>query len=113
MARFAMKTSRICAVFEAQTGPREDLSLLRAGKKQPPYLDLMPMIKRLFDAYGPDRLMWASDCPYQLSGSNTYAASIALVHDHLDFVSAEDRRKLLCTTAENTFFFTGGKQASR
>jgi predicted TIM-barrel fold metal-dependent hydrolase len=79
------------------------------GKKQPPYLDLIPMIKRLFDAYGPDRLMWASDCPYQLEGSNTYAASVALVHDHLDFVSAEDRRKLLSTTAENTFFFAGGK----
>jgi predicted TIM-barrel fold metal-dependent hydrolase len=79
------------------------------GKKQPPYLDLIPMIKRLFDAYGPDRLMWASDCPYQLGGTNTYAASVALVKDHLDFVSAEDRRKLLRTTAENTFFFTDKK----
>ena len=75
------------------------------GKKQPPYLDLVPMIKRLFDAFGPDRLMWASDCPYQLTNPNTYAASVALVHDHLHFVSAEDRRKLLRTTAESTFFF--------
>ena len=75
------------------------------GRKQPPYLDLVPMIKRLFDAYGPDRLMWASDCPYQLTDPNTYAASIALVHDDLDFVSVEDRRKLLRTTAESTFFF--------
>ena len=41
--------------------------------------------------------------------SNTYAASVALVHDHLDFVSTEDRRKLLRTTAENTFFFAGKK----
>ena len=75
------------------------------GKKQPPYLDLLPMIKRLFDAFGPDRLMWASDCPYQLTNPNTYAASIALIRDHLDFGSPEDRRKLLCTTAESTFFF--------
>ena len=75
------------------------------GKKQQPYLDLVPMIKSLFDAFGPERLMWASDCPYQLAAPNTYAASIALVHDHLDFVSAEDRRKLLRTTAESTFFF--------
>ena len=77
------------------------------GKKQPPYLDLVPMIKRLFDAFGPDRLMWASDCPYQLTAPNTYAASIALVRDHLDFVSADDRRKLLRTTAESTFFAVG------
>lgn len=75
------------------------------GKKQPPYHDLVPMIKSLFEAFGPDRLMWASDCPYQLTAPNTYAASIALVRDHLDFVSAEERRKLLRTTAESTFFF--------
>lgn len=75
------------------------------GKKQPPYHDLVPMIKHLFEAFGPDRLMWASDCPYQLGDSNTYAASIALIRDDVDFVSAEDRRKLLRTTAESTFFF--------
>ena len=75
------------------------------GKKQPPYHDLVPMIQRLFEAFGPDRLMWASDCPYQLTAPNTYAGSIALVRDHLDFVSAEERRKLLRTTAESTFFF--------
>ena len=79
------------------------------GKKQPPYHDLVPMIKRLFEAFGPDRLMWASDCPYQLTAPNTYAASIALVRDHLDFVSAEERRKLLRTTAESTFFFDARK----
>lgn len=79
------------------------------GKKQPPYQDLVPMIKRLFEAYGPDRLMWASDCPYQLTEPNTYAASITLVRDGLDFVSADDRRKLLRTTAESTFFFDAKK----
>ena len=76
------------------------------GKKQPPYQDLVPMIKRLFEAYGPDRLMWASDCPYQLTPPLTYAASITLVRDGLDFVSVDDRRKLLRTTAEATFFFS-------
>ncbi len=76
------------------------------GKKQPPYHDLVPMIKRLFEAYGPDRLMWASDCPYQLTEPSTYAASIALVRDGLDFVSVDDRRKLLRTTAEKTFLFS-------
>ena len=79
------------------------------GKKQPPYYDLVPMIKRLFEAFGPDRLMWASDCPYQLTEPNTYAASIALIRDHIDFVSPEERRKLLRSTAESTFFFDVAK----
>ena len=63
------------------------------------------MIKRLFEAYGPDRLMWASDCPYQLTEPHTYAASIALIRDHIDFVSPEERQKMLRSTAESTFFF--------
>ncbi|APZ93630.1 amidohydrolase family protein [Fuerstiella marisgermanici] len=75
------------------------------GKKRPPYHDLVPMIKRLFEAYGADRLMWASDCPYQLTGDNSYEASIALIRDHIDFVSDKERRKLLRTTAEQTFFY--------
>jgi len=75
------------------------------GKKKPPYLDLIPMIRRLLDAYGPERLMWASDSPYQLGGDNTYEASIALVRDQLDFLSEGDREWLLRKTAERVFFF--------
>jgi predicted TIM-barrel fold metal-dependent hydrolase len=75
------------------------------GLKKPPYHDLVPMIKRLYESYGAERLMWASDCPYQLTEPNTYAASIALIRDHIDFVTPEERRLLLRTTAESTFFF--------
>jgi len=75
------------------------------GLKQPPYHDLVPMIKHLYESYGAERLMWASDCPYQLTEPNTYAASVALIQDHIDFVTAEERRMLLRTTAESTFFF--------
>ena len=64
-----------------------------------------PMIRRLFEAYGPDRLMWASDSPYQLTEPNSYGASVALVRDRLDFVKEADRVKLMRTTAETTFFF--------
>jgi predicted TIM-barrel fold metal-dependent hydrolase len=75
------------------------------GKKQPPYHDLVPMIKRLFETYGPQRLMWASDAPYQLGGGNTYRASVSLVRDHLNFVSAQERAWLLRGTAEKVYFF--------
>ena len=50
------------------------------GAKQPPYDEQIPRIKALYEAFGPRRLMWASDCPYQLGGDNTYAASIGLIH---------------------------------
>lgn len=74
------------------------------GKKQAPYDDLIPMIRRLYDAFGPQRLMWASDSPYQLVGEgNTYQASIALIRDRIDF-SAEDREWLLRKTAERVYF---------
>jgi len=75
------------------------------GKKRPPHLELVPMIKQLFETFGSQRLMWASDSPYQIQGENNYAASISLVRDRLDFVSAEDRQWLLRKTAEKVFFF--------
>ena len=75
------------------------------GQKKPPHLELIPMIRRLYDTFGPQRLMWASDAPYQVQGDNNYKASISLVRDHLDFASAEDRQWLLRKTAERVFFF--------
>ncbi|HWB01125.1 MAG TPA: amidohydrolase family protein [Pirellulales bacterium] len=74
------------------------------GRKQAPYLDLVPMIRRLFDAYGPQRLMWATDCPYQVQDGRKYDDSIALVRDRLDFASSADRQWLLRRTAEHVFF---------
>ena len=74
------------------------------GKKQPPYVDLAPMIRRVVDAFGPERLMWASDCPYQVQGNHTYEASIALIRDRLDFLSSADKQWLLSKTAEKVFF---------
>ena len=76
------------------------------GKKTPPYDDLVPMIRRVYDSYGPNRLMWASDCPYHLGGNmNTYGASIDLIKKRIDFLSDEDRQWLLRKTAEKVFFF--------
>lgn len=75
------------------------------GKKQPPHLELVPMIRRLIDTFGVERLMWASDSPYQLVGENTYAGSIALIAERMDGLSDSDRQWLLKKTAEKVFFF--------
>lgn len=74
------------------------------GKKKPPYADLLPMIKRCIDAFGCERLMWGSDCPYQLGGGHSYKASLDLVVKGVDFVSDGDREWLLRRTAERVFF---------
>jgi predicted TIM-barrel fold metal-dependent hydrolase len=74
------------------------------GRKQPPYGDLVPLIHRVFDDYGPRRLMWGSDCPFQVEDGHSYARSLALVREGLPFLSAEDRVWLLGRTAESVFF---------
>ncbi len=76
------------------------------GQKRPPHFELIPMIKRLYEAFGAQRLMWASDAPYQIQGVNNYKASISLVRDTLDFITAEDFEWLLGKTAERVFFFS-------
>ncbi len=74
------------------------------GEKREPYVDLMPLIERVYRSFGADRLMWASDCPYQVQGAYTYAASIALIEEHMNFLSNADQAQILGGTAEHFFF---------
>lgn len=74
------------------------------GKKQAPYEDLIPMIRRVLDAYGVERCMWASDCPYQVQGGHNYRDSIALIRDRIAGLSDGDRQWLLRKTAEQVYF---------
>ncbi len=74
------------------------------GRKQAPYTDLAPMIQQVFETYGPRRLMWGSDAPYQSQPPHTYKASVDLVRERLPFLSAEDRSWILGGTAASVFF---------
>jgi predicted TIM-barrel fold metal-dependent hydrolase len=74
------------------------------GNKAAPFNDLAPMVRQLRDAFGANRLMWASDCPYQVVGGHNYADSISLIRDKLDFLSEEDKSWMLRKTAEKVFF---------
>lgn len=73
------------------------------GKKKPPYLDLGPMIKRVVAAFGAKRCMWESDSPFEVAQGN-YKASIDLIKDKLDFLTADDKNWLLKKTAESFFY---------
>ena len=70
----------------------------------PPYFDLLPLIEQVVSAFGPERCMWESDCPYQVQDQHSYAASVALIRDHAEFLTAEAKRRVLTGTAEELFF---------
>jgi predicted TIM-barrel fold metal-dependent hydrolase len=78
------------------------------GKKTPPYLDLGPLIRRVVQAFGARRCMWESDCPFQVV-KHRYVDSVALVRDHLDFLTKDDRDWLLFRTAEKVLFSPVGE----
>jgi predicted TIM-barrel fold metal-dependent hydrolase len=74
------------------------------GKKQAPYLDLAPMIRRVLDAFGPERLMWATDSPWQVMGGHTYKDSLDLIRVRIDYLTNHDREWMLRKTAQQMFF---------
>lgn len=73
------------------------------GKGIPPYDDLAPLIQQVYTCYGARRLMWATDCPYQVQEA-TYADSLHLVTEGLDFLTAAAQEWMLWRTAEETFW---------
>lgn len=96
--------SNLCRLGEFEHTFVKTSAFYALGEKKAPYTDMGPLIPRLRDAYGADRLMWASDCPYQVQDGHTYADSIALVRDRLDFLSGDDKDWMLRRTAERVFF---------
>jgi predicted TIM-barrel fold metal-dependent hydrolase len=75
------------------------------GAKAAPYRDMLPVIGRLLESFGPQRLMWASDCPFQVQGNHGYEPSLALIRDAAnDLLSATDKQWLLRDTAARVFF---------
>ena len=74
------------------------------GKRKAPYLDLGPLIQRVVQAFGANRCMWESDCPFQVVGGHRYADSIDLVRTRLKFLTKQDKNWLLHRTAQEFFF---------
>jgi predicted TIM-barrel fold metal-dependent hydrolase len=77
------------------------------GGGKAPYLDLLPLIERVVDAFGPERIMWESDSggPVVMQDPHThFAACLALIRDHAEFLSPADKESILVKTAESFFF---------
>ena len=74
------------------------------GDKKPPYMDLLPLIKTVVKAFGPERCMWESDAPLQAKAPQSYEASVELIRERAAFLTADDRQQILFRTAEKVFF---------
>lgn len=73
--------------------------------RQPyPWLDAQEYVKRLYDAFGPQRLMWATDWPVS-EWRTTYARTLTVVRDEMKFLNDEDKRWILSKTIERVWPF--------
>jgi L-fuconolactonase len=74
------------------------------SKQSYPYLDVQQQMKRLYDAFGPQRLMWGTDWPIS-EAQTTYAKTLSLIRDDVSFLNAEDKRWILSRTVEQVWPF--------
>ena len=77
---------------------------MRSAVNAPLTLTFRRLYTALFDAFGPKRLMWASDSPFQVQDGHRYAPSDSLIREGLPFLSESDREWLLARTAASVFF---------
>jgi predicted TIM-barrel fold metal-dependent hydrolase len=73
--------------------------------KQPyPYPDSQAQVKRLYDAFGPQRLMAGTDWPL-VEGYCGYAKAVAIVRDQMKFLNDEDKSWMMSRTIERVWPF--------
>jgi predicted TIM-barrel fold metal-dependent hydrolase len=74
--------------------------------KQPyPHQDAQEQVKRLYDAFGPKRLMWGTDWP-MVEPYCGYAKALAIVRDEMKFLNEDDRSWILSRTIERVWPFS-------
>jgi predicted TIM-barrel fold metal-dependent hydrolase len=69
-----------------------------------PYRDAQEQVRRLYDAFGPQRLMWGTDWP-MVEAHCGYAKALAMVRDEMKFLNDEDRSWMLSRTVQRVWKF--------
>jgi L-fuconolactonase len=69
-----------------------------------PWLDSQRLVKRLYDTFGPRRLMWATDWPIAKERAS-YVQRLTVVRDDMQFLNADDKRWMLSRTIEQVWPF--------
>jgi L-fuconolactonase len=74
------------------------------SKQAYPYPDTHDMVHRIYDEFGPQRLMWGTDWPL-VDQHCGYAKALSLVRDELKFLNTEDKHWILGKTVERIWPF--------
>lgn len=73
--------------------------------RQPyPWLDAQEYVMRLYEVYGPRRLMWGTDWPIDKKWT-TYHRALTVVRDDMKFLNKEDKSWILSRTVERVWPF--------
>lgn len=75
------------------------------SKQEYPWRDAQEHVKRLHQAFGPQRLMWATDWPVCLPHA-TYEQTLRVVRDDMPFLNADDKVWMLSKTIERVWPFS-------
>ncbi len=75
------------------------------SKQLYPWLDAQEHVKRLHEAFGPQRLMWATDWPIIENSKATYAEALTVVRDDMKFLNEDDKHWMLSKTIERVWPF--------
>ena len=73
-----------------------------------PYKDTYDMVKRVYDAFGPDRLMWGTGYPGATraqANRESIVEELDLIRKEIPFFTAEDREKILGRNAVRLWKF--------
>lgn len=72
------------------------------SKENFPYLDIKPIANRIYKAFGPLRLVWASDWPW-IEVNPGYKSLISLTEIFFDQVTDIDRQQIMSGNAQRLF----------
>ena len=75
------------------------------SKESYPWLDSQLLVKRLYDTFGPQRLMWATDWPIAKDRAS-YPQRLTVVRDQMKFLNADDKSWILSKTVERVWPFS-------
>ena len=69
-----------------------------------PFNNTYDLVRRMYDTFGPDRLMWGTDFPSVIINCG-YANAVELVRRHIPFFTDDDKERLFHKTAEKVWKF--------
>ena len=69
-----------------------------------PYRDTWDQVKQVYDAFGPNRIMWGTDWPVS-KPKIEYGKTLELVRDEMDFFNDQDKEWILSKTIERLWPF--------